>query len=306
MIGIAQIASYLPPDRISNYDSKDKFGINDDFIQNKIGFEQFSRKEKNQNTSDMCIKAFENLDKKIFLNKEEIDILLLVTQNPDQKIPHTAAIIHNKLDMPKQCVCFDISQGCAGYVHGLAVIKSFMELNKLKKGLLFTCDPYSKIIDSSDKNTSLLFGDGASVTLVTYKPIYDIGSFSFGTLPQSNKHLTCEKTILYMSGREIFNFALREVLQDITFVLNKNNMRKEQIDLFLMHQGSRYIIDMLCKKMGLSKDKMPFDAKDYGNTVSSSIPIILEKNIDKEDKKNILLSGFGVGLSWGSTIIRRT
>jgi len=122
------------------------------------------------------------LRRKFPIQENNIDALIVVTQNPDVNLPHTSAIVHGKLSLPAKCACFDVSLGCSGYVYGLSIISSFLRENSLRTGLLFTSDPYSKIIDRNDKNTALLFGDAASVTLIGDDPIYTMGSFTFGTI----------------------------------------------------------------------------------------------------------------------------
>jgi 3-oxoacyl-[acyl-carrier-protein] synthase-3 len=303
MIGITEIGSYIPTKRISNIERKEEFNTDEDFIFNKIGIVNVAVKELNENTSDLAVKAFKNLEKKITINKEDIEVALLVTQNPDSNIPHTSALIHGALGFPETCACFDISLGCSGFVYGLSVIKSFMEANGMKKGLLFTCDPYSKIIDPTDKNTALLFGDAATVTYLTYEPVYNIGNFTFGTIGKESSNLTCTNNVLSMNGRGIFNFAAKYVPADIKTLLEKSNLNIEDIDKFIFHQGSKYIVDTLIKRTGIDVKKVIFDIADYGNTVSSSIPIILEKILHDSNNKYIFISGFGVGLSWSSNVL---
>lgn len=304
MIGITEIASYIPDTRISNLERKEAFDTDEDFIFNKIGIVNVAVRAAGEQTSDMAVKAFRNLEKKIHIDKNEIEAVILVTQNPDSNIPHTSALVHGALDLPEGCACFDISLGCSGFVYGLSVIKSFMEANGMKKGLLFTADPYSKIIDPSDKNTALLFGDAATVTYMTDEPVYTAGRFTFGTIGKESSNLTCTNNVLYMNGRGIFNFAARYVPADLKMLLEKSNLKIEDIDKFIFHQGSKYIVDTLTKRTGIDAGKVIFDITDYGNTVSSSIPIILGKLLHDTTNKYILISGFGVGLSWSSAILK--
>jgi len=304
MIGIQEIGSYIPSNRISNYDLKDKFEMDDNFIENKIGVQRVSRMLDGEDTSVMCVKAFNNLEQKIDIEKGEIECLILITQNPDSNIPHTSAVLHGLLDLPENCACFDVSLGCSGFVYGLSIIESFMQRNGMKKGLLFTSDPYSKIIDPEDKNTQILFGDGATVSLITDTPVYISGKYNFGTVGKEFKNLICTDNSLYMNGRGIFNFAARYVPKDIKQLLEKNELLIDDIDKFVFHQGSKYIIDTLIKRIGLEKEKVPFDIQDYGNTVSSSIPLIIEKEIKSNTNKMVAI-GFGVGLSWASTILTK-
>jgi len=305
MVGIQEIASYIPEKRISNYSKKDKFGISDEFIKEKIGVEYVSVKSESEETSDLCVKAFHNLQGKVSINKDEIDVVVVVTQNPDYNIPHTGALVHGKLDLPENCASFDISLGCSGFVYGLSVIESFMKCNNMKKGLLFTSDPYSKVIDPDDKNTSLLFGDAAAAILISNKPVYTTEAFSFGTIGKLHKELICENNVLYMNGRAVSTFARRQVPTEITKLLKKTGIEFKDIDQYLFHQGSKFIVNQLARQLKIDSSKYVYDISSYGNTVSSSIPIMLEKQILLTENKLLLASGFGVGLSWANVIIKR-
>lgn len=305
MLGIQDIASYLPEKKISNYDKKDKFELDDDFIENKIGVKSHTLKESKEKASDLCVNAFANLTKKVAVEKETIDCCIVVTQNPDFNIPHTSAIVHGKLGLSQNCACFDISLGCSGYIYGLSTIISFMKNNNLKNGLLFTADPYSDIIDHNDKNTDLLFGDGSTVTYISEHPIMIPTNFSFGTDGANYRELICENK-LYMNGRAVFNFAATTVPKHIQKLLEDNGLDDKDIDKYILHQGSKYIVDTIRKRLKVSEEKVPFDMHEYGNTISSSIPFILEKEMKSEKNKKMVLSGFGVGLSWGSAIIEKS
>ena len=303
MVGIKEIASYLPKSKISNYEKKEKFDIDDHFIKNKIGVEYHTLKEKDEKTSDLCVKSFKNLQKKFSIDKDTVDCLVVVTQNPDYKIPHTSAIVHGKLDLPQTCACFDISLGCSGYVYGLSVITAFMNQNNLKNGLLFTADPYSDIIDYNDKNTDLLFGDGAAVTYIGEHPIYIPKVFKFGTNGKDYKEILCDDH-LYMNGRAVFNFTATTIPKHIQQLLEEYGLNDQDIDRYVLHQGSKYIVDTIRKRLKVDESKVPFDMHEYGNTVSSSVPIILEKELQKGYNR-ILISGYGIGLSWGSAILEK-
>lgn len=305
MIGIEGIGVYLPSNRISNYSLKEKFEMDDYFIENKIGVASVARKAEDEDTSDLGVKAFHSLQQKMGFNPEDIECLFVVTQNPDYNLPHTSAIIHGKLELQDQCACFDISLGCSGFVYGLSAIESFMLQNQMEKGILITADPYSKVINSEDKNTSVLFGDGASATLVSTNPKLISGAYTFGTRGKDHQGLICQDNLLSMSGHAIFNFAAKTVPADIKTALSKNNLDLEDIDCFVFHQGSKYIVDTLRKRLKINPEKVPFVINEYGNTVSSSIPIILADIMDEEGMNKLLISGFGVGLSWASTVLKK-
>lgn len=304
-VGIENIGIYIPNNYISNYDKKEKFQIDDYFIEEKSGVHKVSVKFPKEEASDLCNNAYKNLLTKSTFNPEQVECLVVVTQNPDSNIPHVSARVHGAMELPETCACFDISLGCSGFVYALSVMEAFMEKNGFKKGLLFTADPYSKIVDPDDKNTSILFGDGAAVTLIGTDPIWVTKKFNFGTIGKLNHELTCINGKLYMNGRAIFDFAARYVPRDISLLLLKNGLTIEEIDLFLFHQGSKYIVDTISKRLKINKTRSPFLASEYGNTVSSTIPVMLATFLAAEEIKNIVISGFGVGLSWASTILER-
>jgi 3-oxoacyl-[acyl-carrier-protein] synthase-3 len=304
MLGIEEIGFYIPEGRISNYDRKEKFGIDDHFIEQKIGVHRVSVKGDDEDTSDLCVKAFADLCRKTDIDLSDIEAMIVVTQNPDHNIPHTSAMLHGKLGLPARCACFDISLGCSGFVYSLSVFQGFMAANGMKKGLLFTADPYSKIIDPNDKNTTLLFGDGAAVTLISENPKLVSGKFTFGTLGSEHEKLICKNGILFMNGRAVFNFAAKVVPDDIRQVVEKNDLTLEEIDRFLLHQGSKIIVETIADRLQIPREKAPYTTYDYGNTISSTLPILLVDELNGS-ADTIVICGFGVGLSWASGVLKR-
>jgi 3-oxoacyl-[acyl-carrier-protein] synthase-3 len=310
MIVIKNIAGYIPERHESNFDKKNRFEIDDDFIINKIGVLSVSRKAFDETVSDMCIKAFKALQDKIRISADDVDCIVVCTQNPESGgIPHTSAIVHGKLKATEKCAAFDISLGCSGYVYGLSIVKSFMELNGLKRGLFFTADPYSSIIDPEDKNTVLLFGDAATVTYMTTDDIASPGwlpaKFLFGTLGIEGSALQLQNNKLVMNGRAVFNFSATRVPHQVAELLKAVELNPQDIDLFVFHQGSKYILDTLQKRMNLGPGKMPSNLAQHGNSISSSIPMLLEGHLGNDKLRNIVLCGFGVGLSWASCLMQR-
>ena len=309
MINVEHIGFYLPEKIISNLARKNDFGVDENFIQNKVGITSIRIKKIDEETSDMCVKAYLNLQEKSGHKNEEIDCLIVCTQNPDNYgLPHTSAIVHSKLSLGQQCAVFDISLGCSGYVYGLSIIKSFMEANLFNKGVLITADHYSKIIDEQDKNTSLLFGDAATATLLTNsaKNVWQIKQFVFGSNGSKCHSIKVDDMTqkFIMDGYDVCNFVAKTIPPHILYTIEKNNLSIDQIEQFIVHQGSKFIIDTVRRKLNVSPDRLPFLAMQYGNTVSSSIPMILKDT--SLHHKYVLISGFGVGLSWASCILERT
>jgi 3-oxoacyl-[acyl-carrier-protein] synthase-3 len=206
----------------------------------------------------------------------------------------------------EECATFDVSLGCSGYPATLSVARSFAQENRLKNLLLFTADPYSKIVDQNDKNTDLLFGDAATVTWIGEDPLLEIGRGAFRTVGVEAQAL--HKKIdshLFMDGRAVYNFVMREGPKTVQATLAANAVGLEQVDRFLFHQASRFMHQSLCEALGVVSSKAPFDAAEYGNTVSSSIPILLEGVQADQAASIMLLCGFGVGLSAAGIILRR-
>lgn len=305
MIGITEIGSYFPKNTIDNIAQAAKFGESEAFIKTKIGATVLPKLEEHQEASDLAVGAVENLLAKNAIQKEQIEALVVVTQNGDfGGLPHTAAIVQSKLGLTNTVSAFDISLGCSGYVYGLSILKAHMQEMGFSNAVLVTADPYSKIIDREDRVTSLLFGDGATATLLSDDAIFDIGKPILQT--DGNGHDALVKNEhLNMHGRKVFNFAATNVPSQIASYLDGNELTVEEIDLFLLHQGSAAIVDVIARKVGGDKSKFVLDIDKTGNTVSSTIPILLEKQLHKTENKKIIISGFGVGLSWATNLLER-
>ncbi|MEX5341767.1 ketoacyl-ACP synthase III [Pseudomonas sp. I2] len=308
MIGIKSIASYVPVDGVDNYVQGAKFGKDQDFIFGKIGSTFLPRKEDTQETSDLCVEAARALfAANPALDPASIDAVIVVTQNGDAEgLPHTAAIVQDKLGLATHVAAFDISLGCSGYVYGIYAMKGFMEAAGLKNGLLITADPYSKIVDPEDRNTTMLFGDAATATWMADGAPWQLGKSMFGTDGGGAEFLKTNDGKFFMNGRQVFNFALLKVPAHLHQLLEASGLQADDIDLFCIHQGSAAIVDAVARRFEEGRpEKFIKDMVETGNTVSSSIPLLLEKHVLGSQHRRVALSGFGVGLSWGSAIIER-
>lgn len=305
MIGIVDIGISYGDVVIDNLRRAQTFDRPEDFIRDKIGFTELRRKQPETETSDLCVAAFENLCERTPIDPESVECVVVVTQNPDgHGLPHTSSIVQGKLGL-HGAAAFDVSLGCSGYVHGLSILNAFMQANGMRCGLLFTADPYSKVLDSEDVVTELLFGDGATCTLIGTDPLYQLGHCLFENDGTKHQLLSVEKTgRLQMDGRSIFNFSLGTVPRQIKKCLEQNQLTPADVDLFVLHQASRYIVENMAKRLGVPAEKVPFALARIGNTVSSTIPMTLQPRL-QEKQRTILISGFGVGLSWGTTVLKR-
>lgn len=302
-LGIAAIGSYLPETRLDNRAAAKRFDFTDEFLETKIGILAPARKTPDEETSDLCVKAFADLERVAGEAIRSIDLIAVVTQNPDgHGLPHTSAIVHQKLGLPKTCFAFDISLGCSGFVAGLAIVKGYLAATGGRRALLFTADPYSKVQDPADRNTALIFGDGAAAALIAETPCWRIGAgFDLGTEGQKSSALKVDaENRLSMSGRMVFDFCALNVPGSVERALAANGLSKQEVDGWVLHPGSKYIVDTICDRLKIPRISFP---APYGNTVSSSIPLIL-KDMDPLKQRTVVISGFGVGLGWATTVLR--
>jgi 3-oxoacyl-[acyl-carrier-protein] synthase-3 len=303
---IHSIASYLPKICIDNLAQAVAFGETEDFIRNKVGPLQLPKKDATEETSDMAVNAVQTLLAKAALSVDAIEALVLVTQNGDgQQLPHTSARVHAKLGLPKTAAVFDVSLGCSGYVYGLQILKGFMLASGFKNGILVTADPYSKVIDPTDRSTTLLFGDAATATLIS-----DTGSWLLSRPLMRSDGAGADSIMVKdgkftMNGRQVFNFAATEVPKQIKLLIDQERLTETDIDSYCLHQGSSGILDAISRRFPSVKSKFINRLATTGNTVSSSIPLLLEEELENLNNRKILISGFGVGLSWASMILTR-
>src|SRR5690606_19327969 len=190
-------------------------------------------------------------------------------------------------------------------VYGLTVIKGFLLATGMRNAVLITADPYSKIVNSEDKNTALLFGDAATATWVSSEGEWEIGVPTFATDGSGAEHLKISNGFLHMNGRQVFNFAATQVPKQIQSYVDSKDLCLEDIDVYCMHQGSASIVATLARHFPGVRDRFLCDIRMTGNTVSSSIPLLLQSYISNQSCNTILVSGFGVGLSWATTHLKR-
>ncbi len=300
-----KFASALPKKTVYAKDIYQQCDSDIEFQKEKLGIVERRILQENENAIDLALEACNNLFEKENISRSSIDLLIYVTQNPEMLLPQNSSQLQHNLGLSTSTCAFDVNLGCSGYVYALSIAKALMLSENLKNALIVTCDCYSKIIDKANKDTASIFGDAATATWLTNPNI--IGNSSFYTNGDGAKHL-CKKNdeFLYMNGRAIFNFMMTEVKPALEDCLNKNKLSFGEIDFFVFHQASQFLLETLTTRLGLDKDKVPICLKYTANTVSSTIPLVLEKLSAKQkiENKTLLLSGFGVGLSSATTVLR--
>jgi 3-oxoacyl-[acyl-carrier-protein] synthase-3 len=261
------------------------------------------------------------------VDRNAVDFIILCTQSPDYFLPSSACILQDRLGLSKQCGAFDFNLGCSGYEYGLAIAKGLIAANIAKNILLLTAETYTKYLHEQDKGNRTIFGDGASASLVSTEGFAEIGEVVVGTdgsgaenlivrsLGSRHKDLMNNAQLdedgniisgdhLYMHGGNVFNFTADVVPPMVEELLEKSHLKQDEVDLWVFHQANKYMINYLRKLLDIDKEKFYIYMQTVGNTVSSTIPIALCE-ARKEDRLhgNILLAGFGVGLSWGGVML---
>jgi 3-oxoacyl-[acyl-carrier-protein] synthase-3 len=319
MSRIVAISSYLPKALLTNHDLALRFpSWSPQKIYSKTGILQRHIASSDETAADLAIQAAKNLFADTTHRLDTVDMLLLVTQTPDQSLPSTACRIHHELGLPRHCGAIDLNQGCSGYIYGLAMADGLITAGTAKTVLLLTADTYSKLINPLDRSVATLFGDGATATLIDSSVTASSGSIGptlFGTDGSGANSLYCNfggwrntdigDRFLYMDGPAIMSFTLSVVAESLMDYLRVTGNTLDSYQHFVFHQANRFILEKLYSKLGILQ-KGIISMELTGNTVSSTIPLALEKLIKKDHRRpceKVLLSGYGVGLSWGSTTI---
>ena len=305
-------------------------------IFNKIGIEQRHICGENESTSDMAICAINKLfGAVISTQRDDIDFIILCTQTPDFEIPTNACYLQHIVGLRSDIGALDMNLGCSGYVYGLSLAKGLIETGQADNVLFVTSEAYSKRINPADYKNLSLFGDGATATIISSQRGSDLElsgeilSFTFGTdgkdydklihfssgvcIPDKSEKYGVSfndtsfgEDYLYMDGTAIFNFTLSAIPGLIQYTIDKNDMTSADINLFVMHQANKFMLEAIRKKAKIQQDKFYISMKSVGNTVSSTIPIALKSAISEQKINHgskVLLAGFGVGLSMAGCVI---
>jgi 3-oxoacyl-[acyl-carrier-protein] synthase III len=322
---ISAINYFLPGNSLSNEELASKFNSNPEDIFKRTGVRVRFHTTEKQVMSDMAfIAAHQLLNEHPGLN-EKISALILTGHGYEYKAPVTSALLHKRLSLPEKCLCLDLPGGCTGYINALAVSNALLKSGMVENVLLLTADTPSYVIDKNNEELLSIFSDSGTASFLELNSNIDANEFIFGTDGEGADNLivrnsgtrgpaTAEWLIenklpngkMEMNGAEIFSFALKQVPRLVNEVLEKNNMNIEELDYFVFHQANSFLLEVIRKRMKLPKEKFFNDIEFTGNTVSSSLPIALKKMQEENKLKSgmkILLAGFGVGYSWGGTII---
>lgn len=307
-LGVRAVSAYIPAEGRDNYALAYSLGKEPTFVEERIGISFLPRIAEGEDTSDLAAAAVrELLAEQPTLSMDRIGALVVVTQNPDGAgLPHTASIVQRKLGLPTSTAAFDVSLGCSGYVYGLYLLAGFLEACGISDGVLVTADPYSKILNGRNAATDMLFGDAATATWIGSKPEWSLGAARFGTDGTGSSYLSNNDGLLHMNGRRVLEFARQRVPHAISEVLADEGITANDVDLFLMHQGSLAVVQAIAASFGPLANRFPWNAQNTGNTVSSTIPLLLIQATAAPEVRTVVACGFGVGFSWGTAVLRRS
>ncbi|MEE3414486.1 MAG: ketoacyl-ACP synthase III [Prevotella sp.] len=331
MAYIKAISYYLPEKIVTNKELVEEFPEwSVDKVAQKVGVDSRHLATTEETAGDMAEKAARKLFTEYNISPASIDFVMLCTQSPDYFLPSTACILQDRLGIPTSAGAFDYNLGCSGCIYGMAMAKGLIAAGIAKNILLLTAETYNKYLHPSDKSNRSIFGDGAAACLISTEGFAEIGEFVLGTDGSGYKHLIVEtgasrkkektgiesedddghvrrEDFLYMDGSAIFNFTLDAVPAMMKQVLEKNNLEKDHIDYYVFHQANKFMLNTIRKVCVLPKDKFYVNLSETGNTVSSTVLIGLKdcitNNVIKTGNK-VMISGFGVGLSWGGGILK--
>lgn len=330
MAFIKAISYYLPEKVVTNEELVKEFPEwSVEKVAQKVGVDSRHLAAANETAGDMAEKAARRLFEKYNIDPKEIDFLMLCTQSPDYYLPSTSCILQHRLGIPTSAGAFDYNLGCSGCIYGMAVAKGLISAGIAKNVLLLTAETYNKYLHPSDKSNRSIFGDGAAACLISTEGFAEIGEFALGTDGSGANNLIVKTgaarqkeatgkcveddeghiwydDYLYMNGGAIFNFTLDAVPAMMKEILQKNNLGKEDIDYYVFHQANKFMLSTIRKICTISKDKFYINLNETGNTVSSTVLIGLKDCLEQELIKKgdkVMISGFGVGLSWGGTLV---
>ncbi len=304
--GIIGTGRYLPEKVLTNFDLEKMMDTSDEWIRTRTGIEERRIADEQTASSDMAYEAAKIAIEDAGISPEEIDLIVTATVTPDKPFPSVSCILQDRLGA-KNAGAMDVSAACAGFIYGIVTAKQFIETGAYRYVLVVGVEKLSKITNWEDRNTAVLFGDGAGA--VVLGPVSEgrgILAFELGSDGSGGKYLYQEQYIT-MNGREVFKFAVRQMGESSVNVLEKAGLKKEDVSLFIPHQANIRIMESARQRLELPPEKMSKTIHKYGNTSSASIPISIVEELEAgriKDDDVIVMVGFGGGLTWGALVLR--
>jgi len=321
-VGILGTGKYVPERRLTNRDLEQMVDTNDEWIVTRTGIRERRIADAAQATSDLAYEASVRALAAAGLTADQIDLIIVATITPDMFFPSTACLLQDRLGA-KQSAAFDLSAACSGFIYGLATANGFIQSGLYRRILVVGAETLSRITDYTDRNTCILFGDGAGAVVVGEVPegrgfrSFVLGADGSGgellricgggsRMPSDAQTVADKRHYLEMNGRDVFKFAVRVMGSAAEEALAKAGLGKSDIDLLVPHQANIRIVQSALERLGLSADKAMVNLDRYGNVSAASIPLALAEAVEEGRAKEgdrLVLVGFGGGLTWGSTVL---
>lgn len=319
---ITGVGGSVPDNVLTNFDLEKLVDTTDEWITTRTGIKQrHILKGEGLGTSDMGVKAVQELLEKTNTKPDEIDLVICSTVTPDMQFPATANIISDKVGI-KNAFSFDLNAACSGFIYALTVGSKFVESGTHKKVIIVSGDKMSSIIDYQDRQTCVIFGDGIGAVLLepnldgygvldTIHQVDGVGRHHLhqkaggSVKPASHETVDAREHYVYQEGQVVFKFAVTKMADFSVEIMKRNNLTKDDIKWFLPHQANMRIIEATARRMGISKDQVLINIENYGNTTNGTIPLLLwdfEQRLNKGD--NMIFSAFGGGFTWGSVYLK--
>ena len=296
---------YLPSKILTNKDLESIVDTTEEWIFERTGIKQRHIADDKETSSSMATQASLEAIKSANIKANDIDLIVLATTTPDQVFPSTACIVQNKLKI--NAPAFDIQAACTGFIYALSIADNYIKTGMCKNILVIGSEKYSNLLDWSDRNTCVLFGDGAGAVVLSASSKNGIISSHIHADGKYNDLLCVQDNYIQMKGNEVFKVAVNTLGSLVDETLGKNNMNKKDIDWLIPHQANLRIIKATAKKLSMSMDQVVVTVDKHGNTSAASIPLALNEAIKDgriKDDQVILLEAFGSGFTWGSVLLR--
>ncbi|EEL83111.1 3-oxoacyl-[acyl-carrier-protein] synthase 3 protein 1 [Bacillus cereus AH1271] len=305
-MGILGIGRYVPEKVVTNHDLEKIMDTSDEWIRTRTGIAERRIADDTIDTSYMAVEAAKKALEDAGVSGEEIDLILVATVTPDRAFPAVACVIQEAIGA-KHAAAMDVGAACAGFMYGMITAQQFIQTGTYKNVLVVGSDKLSKIVDWNDRNTAVLFGDGAgAIVMGAVSEGRGVLSFELGADGSGGKHLYQDEYVM-MNGREVFKFAVRQLGESCLRVLDKAGLTKEDVDFLVPHQANIRIMESARERLNLPQEKMSMTIEKFGNTSASSIPIAMVEELQNgriQDGDLIILVGFGGGLTWGAVALR--
>ncbi len=304
-IKIISSGKYIPETIITNEDLEKLVETSSEWIVSRTGILR-RHKAVNESTSDMAYQAALHAIKRVNYDKNKIDLIIMATITGDQMTPSTSNFIQAKLGLEHEVMSFDINAACTGFVYGLEIASALLQTKRFRAALIIGGEILSKIIDYTDRNTCVLFGDGAGAMIIEPSDDPKDTAYFFNTAKGDTKDTLTVKKYIQMDGKRVYQFAVGAMESAIFKILKDSNLNIDDIDMVIPHQANERIIQSVSKSTGIPIEKFMLNLSEYGNTSAASIPITISDYFDQVETKGkkILLVGFGGGFTWGSAILQ--